>query len=109
LLFIIDAQLPPALAPWLIAKGHQAVHVADIGMNEAEDNAIWLHALALGAVILSKDEDFASRAIQGQGAPTIVWLRVGNCSNQALRAWFEPLLPDVLRQIQQGERLIEVR
>jgi len=39
----------------------------------------------------------------------IVWLRIGNCSNRALHAWFGPLLPDVMNQIQQGQKLIELR
>jgi predicted nuclease of predicted toxin-antitoxin system len=30
--FLIDAQLPPALCEWLRARGHEADHVADLGM-----------------------------------------------------------------------------
>lgn len=30
--FLIDAQLPPALARWLEGEGHQAEHVSDIGL-----------------------------------------------------------------------------
>ena len=33
MLFLVDAQLPPALARWLAAKGHQALHVADRQME----------------------------------------------------------------------------
>ena len=36
--FIVDAQLPPALARVLAAHGHDSKHVADIGMKEAEDS-----------------------------------------------------------------------
>jgi predicted nuclease of predicted toxin-antitoxin system len=39
----------------------------------------------------------------------VVWLRIGNCSNRALRAWLEPLLPAIVSQIEQGDRLLEVR
>jgi predicted nuclease of predicted toxin-antitoxin system len=35
--FLVDAQLPPALARWLTAKGHDAVHIADLGMRAASD------------------------------------------------------------------------
>lgn len=27
--FLVDAQLPPALARWLAAKSHETVHVGD--------------------------------------------------------------------------------
>jgi len=38
----------------------------------------------------------------------IVWLRVGNSSNAALRAWLEPRWPGIAQLVAQGSRLIEV-
>ena len=107
--FIVDAQLPPALALWLREQGQHADHVADVGLREAEDSPIWQYALEQNACILTKDEDFAARAQHSGDTPVIVWLRIGNCSNRALREWFFPLLPDVLREIESGQRFIEVR
>jgi predicted nuclease of predicted toxin-antitoxin system len=107
--FIIDAQLPPALAQWLCEQGHSAKHVQDVGLREADDSPIWHYALAQDAIVLTKDEDFAGRVRQSRKTPVIVWLRVGNCSNRALREWLFPLLPDVLREIESGQRFIEVR
>jgi predicted nuclease of predicted toxin-antitoxin system len=54
--FIVDAQLPPALARWLAANGHEAAHVADSNMASASDKAISDFALANGAAIITKDE-----------------------------------------------------
>ena len=62
--FLIDAQLPPALARWLREAGHEASHVEDDGLRDAEDGAIWAHALKTGAIIVTKDEDFAARSIR---------------------------------------------
>ena len=62
--FIIDAQLPPGLVRWLIDAGHEARHLEEVGLREAEDAAIWRYALDHQAVILTKDEDFASRGRQ---------------------------------------------
>jgi len=104
-----DAQLPPALARWLREQGHQAEHVEEVGLREAEDSPIWKYALAQNGVILTKDEDFAGRFRQSRKAPVIVWLRVGNCSNRALREWFIPLFPALVREIGQGQGFIEVR
>ncbi len=39
--FLVDAQLPLALARWLEAHGHDASHVADLGMRAAKDHLIW--------------------------------------------------------------------
>ncbi|MDX6574495.1 MAG: hypothetical protein QOE96_448 [Blastocatellia bacterium] len=59
--FLIDAQLPPALASWLIQQGHTAQHVDDLGLRNADDIVIWNHALESGAIVITKDEDFAER------------------------------------------------
>jgi predicted nuclease of predicted toxin-antitoxin system len=40
--FLIDAQLPPALARWLREAGHGAAHVEDVGLRNADDVVIWL-------------------------------------------------------------------
>jgi predicted nuclease of predicted toxin-antitoxin system len=107
--FLVDAQLPPALARLLAAHGHQAEHVADLGLHDAEDSSIWNYALLHQAIIVTKDEDFPHRLSQSLEAPIIVWLRLGNTSRKALIQWFEPLLPQIVDHIQQGDRLIEVR
>jgi predicted nuclease of predicted toxin-antitoxin system len=110
--FLIDAQLPPALARMMTALGFVAEHVQDVGLLEADDSQIWNYAHEHGAIIITKDEDFPARAQRGpttRSNPTIVWLRVGNSSRRALLQWFEPLLPQIVALVQQGERLIEVR
>ena len=106
--WIVDAQLPPALARLLTSLGHQAEHVQDCGLRDATDSAIWSYALACGAVIVTKDEDFATRSYASKNAPVVVWLRIGNCSKKALLAWFEPLLPQIQSRLQSGDKLLEI-
>jgi len=98
----------PALARLLESLGHHAEHVQDCGLRDATDSVIWDHALACGAAIITKDEDFANRTYASKKAPVIVWLRIGNCSRKALLAWFEPLLPRIQSLLQNGDRLIEI-
>jgi predicted nuclease of predicted toxin-antitoxin system len=107
--FLVNAQLPPALARHLAAVGHPADHVDDIGLGSASDSAIWNKALETGATIITKDEDFPRRLGQSQGGPVIVWLRIGNTSRRALIDWIDPLLPRIVALIAQGDSLIEVR
>jgi predicted nuclease of predicted toxin-antitoxin system len=106
--FLVDAQLPPALARMLTAKGYDAEHVHDVELGDAEDGAIWDHAVKSGAAIITKDEDFVSLITLHPGGPPIVWVRLGNTSKQALLRWFEPLIPEIVAAIQNGEKLIEV-
>lgn len=122
--FLIDAQLPPALARWLADQGHEALHVFDLGLHAAADTQIWEFARNEGAqmvigrrflwdgeeaVIISKDEDFVDRWLLSDQPVPLVWIRKGNCSNEALLAWIEPLWPDVVKRLEQGEKLIELR
>ncbi len=107
--WLVDAQLPPAFARVLAGHGHTAEHLVDLGMRDSSDELIWDYAVERNAVVVTKDEDFPSRALIASSAPTIVWLRIGNCSRRALLQWFEPMLPDIIGRIEGGEKLIEIR
>jgi predicted nuclease of predicted toxin-antitoxin system len=106
--FLVDAQLPPALARWLREHGHPAEHVADRGMAAADDREIWSYALAVGAIVVTKDEDFARRRVSASHGPSIVWIRLGNTRRRELLAWFELQLPAVLERLALGESLVEI-
>lgn len=106
--FLVDAQLPPALARWLTDQGHEAVHVGDIGMQAATDRAIWDYALASSSALVSKDEDFAQRKMLADGGPAVIWIRLPNTRRQDLLAWFGTMLPDIVAALSRGEDLIEV-
>jgi len=107
--FLVDAQLPQGLAKWISTHGHQAAHVFDIALLNADDRNIWEHARQHNSIIVSKDEDFVDRWLMDQNPVGLIWIRKGNCSNLALVAWFEPLWSDTLNRLEQGERLIELR
>lgn len=107
--FLVDAQLPPALARLLASHGHYAVHVADVGLLDADDSRIWEYAVERESVLVTKDEDFPHRLRQDGIAPVVLWLRIGNTSRNALLQRFEPLLPQIEEMVRQGERLIEIR
>lgn len=107
--FLIDNQLPWALANWLHERGHEAEHVLTVGLAQESDTAVWDYAQAQAAILITKDEDFAQRARHGRTGPPVVWLRIGNSSKRVLFLWLEPLLPAIIRQLRHGDRLIEVR
>jgi predicted nuclease of predicted toxin-antitoxin system len=107
--FLVDAQLPPALARALREAGYDAQAVREVGLREADDGAIWRHALIHRDIIVTKDQDFADRSLYDETAPTIVWLRIGNTSNRSLLELLLPLWPEVASRVQSGEKVIEVR
>ena len=56
--FLVDHQLPPALARFFESEGHSAQHVRELGLKQADDLVIWRHAMTNDMVVVSKDEDF---------------------------------------------------
>jgi predicted nuclease of predicted toxin-antitoxin system len=107
--FVVDAQLPPALARWLSHEGYVAEHVLDLAMATATDWDIWAYAVACGAVIVTKDQDFANRRASEMTGPPIVWLRCGNTRRHELLTWFERHFSALVAALERGEVLVEVR
>ena len=107
--FLVDAQLPPALARWFGECGFVAKPVRELGLRDSDDGSIWNFAVEGGWIVLTKDEDFIDRCLANPAAPPVVWLRVGNCTNRVLFAWLEAFLPDIEKRLSAGEKLIEVR
>ena len=48
--FLVDNQLPSALARFLDAAGLEALHVRDLAMEETSDHAIWVYAKKYGSM-----------------------------------------------------------
>lgn len=83
--FLVDAQLPPALARLIASLGHKALHVEDARLLLASDQAIWDYAVTNQHAIITKDEDFKNRLLLTTTYKTpVVWIRIGNCPNAAL-------------------------
>jgi predicted nuclease of predicted toxin-antitoxin system len=106
--FLIDAQLPPELARRLAARGHTAEHGNRVGLGFASDAAIWRYAARTRAILVTKDEDFVALARQEQAGPQVVWIRIGNISNDALWRVLDPLLDEIVQSLAAGERIVEV-
>lgn len=120
--FLIDAQLPPKLTRALTRGGHVAVHVYECGLLTAKDGDIWKYAAKQGAVVITKDADFEAFAgnvgtglpsgtakTRAKRGPAVVWLRLGNVTNDALIKAVVGALPEIIAAIEAGESLVEVR
>jgi predicted nuclease of predicted toxin-antitoxin system len=106
--FLVDAQLPPALARWLAERGHDAQHVSDFNLGESSDLVIWNKAQILNAVIITKDEDFLQLS-RTAPRPAIVWITMGNTRRLELLARMEDALPEIIAALEAGERVVELR
>lgn len=105
----IDAQLSPALAPWL--KNTFAVNASSVrrlNFQEASDRDIFLAAREAKAVVMTKDYDFVELLDQFGPPPQIIWIRCGNTSNAQMREFLMRGFPKALSLLQEGEPLVEI-
>lgn len=104
--FVIDEQLPPELADWLVGQGHDAVHVRDLGLSSSSDRLIREAALETGAVVITKDEDFVRIRRPND---RVLWLRCGNLRRALFMPGFIKAWPEALEALEQGELVVETR
>jgi predicted nuclease of predicted toxin-antitoxin system len=107
--FIVDNQLPVALAEQLRDRGLDCQHVLEAGSGDAAHIAICRHAELQDRIIISKDEDFIYFAKQRHAKIKVVWVRLGNCRTSALLAAFERSWPRIESCLNAGDRVIEIR
>jgi predicted nuclease of predicted toxin-antitoxin system len=85
--FIVDAQLPRALAVRLVHLGHEAIHVKDLPRGgDTSDREITRHADANGLVVVTKDGDFRHTHLTGGGPRRLLQVTLGNLRNADLLA-----------------------
>jgi predicted nuclease of predicted toxin-antitoxin system len=53
--FLIDENLSPRICPLLIATGHHAIHVRELGMASASDPQVLAKAAADGLTLITAD------------------------------------------------------
>ena len=58
---LFDENLSPRLVNFLSTPFLGSVHVRDVGLAQADDEAIWTYAKDNGFAIVSKDSDFQQR------------------------------------------------
>jgi predicted nuclease of predicted toxin-antitoxin system len=83
---LFDQNLSPRLVGVLADLFVGSLHVAQVGLARADDDAVWRFAKEHGFAIVSKDSDFQERSQLAGSAPRIVWVRRGNCSTQDIEA-----------------------
>ena len=107
--FLVDNQLPTALARFLASLGVDCQHVLDVDLGDASDAEIWEYASGNDYVVVSKDEDFLYLANAPSAKARLIWIRLGNCRKKALLAAVESLWPKIEARLNAGERIIELR
>lgn len=76
--FLVDNAISPEVAARLRTAGHDAVHVRDRALAEAEDEVILALAVQEARVIVTADTDFSALLfVRRQQRPSVVLFRQG--------------------------------
>lgn len=76
---LLDQNLSPGISVHLAALGFESVHVRDVGLQNASDEAILEYARRDGLVVVSQDSDFTNLlAYQKASQPSLILLRIPN-------------------------------
>jgi predicted nuclease of predicted toxin-antitoxin system len=104
-----DAQLSPAIAPWISVQfSVAAVAVRDLGLRDSTDREIFLKARQAAAIVMTKDSDLVRLQQELGPPPQLIWLTFGNTSNTHLSQILTRSLGKSLEFIQAGESLVEI-
>ena len=107
--FWIDAQLSPALAPWITDTfAVEAFSLQRLGLRDASDERIFFAARSEEAIVITKDQDFVQLLKNLGPPPQVVWVTCGNISNAQMRDVLRQDFPRSLLHLQEGKSSIEI-
>ncbi|HZV25811.1 MAG TPA: DUF5615 family PIN-like protein [Acidothermaceae bacterium] len=106
--FLVDANLSLRLAVSLNEAGHDAVHVADLGMSRATDLEILEVADREDRVVVSADTDFGTLLAMGnRRRPSVLLLRLASPRRtEQLTAVLQLNLPAVVDALDAGSVVV---
>lgn len=94
---LFDQNLSHELAVRLKELYPDSVHVREVGLNRASDEAVWRFATDHHFTIVSKDSDFHQRAFLFGAPPKIIWIRSGNCTTEDIEHLLRTRCPEILK------------
>jgi predicted nuclease of predicted toxin-antitoxin system len=81
---LFDEQLSDALPAMLEDVFPGSLHVRTLVGVGASDSRVWELAVEHACLLVSKDEDFHRLSVLRGAPPKVVWIRLGNCTTEAV-------------------------
>lgn len=102
--FVVDAQLPFALAALLRERGFDAIHTKELpNGNDTTDADINILSITENRVVVSKDGDFYERFTAKKEPYKLLHVKTGNISNARLVELFEKNLSAIVSELSEND------
>jgi predicted nuclease of predicted toxin-antitoxin system len=92
---LFDQNLSPKLVHRLADLFPSSSHVQTLGLDSADDDELWEHALLHGFAIVTKDADYHNLSVVRGNPPKVIWLQLGNCSTAQVEAEFRSSFAEI--------------
>lgn len=77
-----------------------------LGFGRTGDAEIWFYARTHDYILVTKDRDIPNLAVLRGAPPKIVWLRIGNCSVEAMEAVLRRNYAAIERLVEDQEQIV---
>jgi len=101
--FLADMGISPRTGVYLREKGHDAVHLHELGQDRLPDGAILATALREQWIILTHDLDFSELlAVSGADLPSVITFRLRDMRPDHVNIHLDAILAQHARTLEQG-------
>lgn len=100
---LFDEQLSVRLCSMLANVYPDSLHVEQIELNGASDEAVWGAAAEHGCVLVTKDEDFHRLSVLRGAPPKVIWVRLGNVPTEEVARLLRERREDILQFASQDD------
>ena len=105
--FLLDMNLPPAMADWLRSGGHDAVHVREIGLAHLPDREVFARAAEDGRIVVTFDLDFGEIVgLAGATGSGVVLLGLRLARQHHLRERLQAAISRAAEALQAGATVV---
>ena len=105
--FLPDMNLPPAVAEWLQSKGHDAVHIREIGLGRLPDREVFARAAEEGRIVVTFDLDFGEIAgLAGATGATVLLLRLRLVHQDYFRQRLQAAIVEAAEALEAGATVV---
>ena len=94
---LFDEQLSARLCSMLANIYPDSLHVEQVDLSGASDDAVWRAAAERGCVLVTKDEDFHRLSVLRGAPPKVIWLRLGNVPTEEVARLLRERHEDILQ------------